>query len=45
MPFKQKTLVEKNDNKDRKNVPYHIKIDGCASVVNGKLVYLKNEDG
>lgn len=26
-------------------MPHHIKIDSCASVVNGKLVYLKNEEG
>jgi hypothetical protein len=43
-PFKEKTFVEKLEENEKKNLENHLKIDNSAFVVNGKLVYLKDEE-
>ena len=42
-PFKEKTFVEKQEERGKKP-EYNLRIDDSAFVVGGKLVYLKDED-
>lgn len=42
-PFKEKTFVEKQEERERKVQESNLRIDSSAFVVGGKLVYLSDK--